>query len=61
MCDPYNSNPFENDKARDTRSESDANAYLAEGRKLADDLFTAIDDIFKPMKKDSLGFWENAK
>lgn len=28
MCDPYNSNPFKTDNARDSRSEYDANRNL---------------------------------
>lgn len=55
---PYNSNPFENTEKRDLKNEHDANRELTKTR---NQLTEGIGAIFAPMKKDELGFWEDAK
>lgn len=55
---PYDNNPFENNEKRELKNERDANRAMANTR---DQLSKGIGDIFAPLKKDELGFWENAK
>lgn len=56
---PYNHNPFETDKTRETRNERDANRELAKTAKrneLSDTLLSLAH--FADMPKDKYGFWK---